>query len=62
MRTKHLCMRMNLGKEALEMNRIIVKYLHMSKMIADGLTKVLEKQDFVIFQRLILGEESDETA
>jgi hypothetical protein len=62
MRTKHLRMRMNLGKEAPEMNRIIVKYLHTLKMIADGLTKVLEKQDFVIFRRLILVEESDETA
>jgi hypothetical protein len=62
MRTKHLRMRMNLGKEALEMNRIIVKYLHTSKMIADGLTKVLEKKDFVIFRMLILGEESDGTA
>jgi hypothetical protein len=52
---------MNLGKEAFDKKRIIIKYLHTSKMIADGLTKVLEKKDFNIFRELILGEE-DKTA
>jgi hypothetical protein len=62
MRTKHLCVRMNLGKEALEKNRIIIRYLHTSKMITDGLTKVLEKKDFNMFRKLILGEEENGTA
>ncbi len=52
-------MRMNLGKEALEKKRIIVKYLHTLKMIVDGLTQVLELKDFTIFRKLILGEEAE---
>jgi hypothetical protein len=61
MRTKHFRVRMNLGKEALENKRIIIKYFLTSKMIADGLTKMLEKKDFNIFWKLILGGEQDGT-
>ncbi len=38
--TKHLRVRMNLCREAVQEKRIQVEYIHTSKMLADGLTKV----------------------
>jgi hypothetical protein len=38
---KHSRARMNVGKEAILEERIKVVYCHMSRMIADGLTKAL---------------------
>jgi hypothetical protein len=54
-RTKHLRARMYLCKEALEAKRIKVRYIHTSKMIADGLTKVLEGSPFLASMKTILG-------
>lgn len=45
-RKKHLYARMNLCKEAVEENKIKVPYVHMSNMLADGLTRVLEGIDY----------------
>ncbi len=41
-RTKHLRVRMNLCWEAVQEKRIQEEYIHVSKMLADGLTKVFE--------------------
>ncbi len=45
-RTKHLRARMNIGREAILEERIKVIYCHTSRMIADGLTKVLKGMHF----------------
>ncbi len=54
-RTKHLRARMNVDKEAIMGERIKVLYCHMSKMIADGLTKPLEGTHFTTFADILLG-------
>lgn len=51
-RTKHLRARMN---EAIMEERIKVVYCHISKMIADGLTKPLEGTHFTTFADILLG-------
>ncbi len=55
MRTKHLRARMDVGREAILEERIKVVYCHMSRMIADGLTKVLEGNAILTFTDMILG-------
>ncbi len=50
-RTKHLCARMNVCKEAVEENRIRVIYDHTSKMLVDGLMKILEGNNNRLFCR-----------
>jgi hypothetical protein len=57
-RTKHLRVRMNLCREAVEEKRIKVEYIHTSKMLADGLTKVLEGKEFTSFRNNLLGLET----
>ena len=54
-RTKHLRVRMELCTEGLEQKRFEVKYLHTSKMIADGLLKPLEGKPFLTFANTLLG-------
>ena len=57
-RTKHLRVRMNLCREAIQEKGIIVEYIHTSKMLADGLTKVLEGKEFTSFRNNLLGLET----
>jgi len=54
-RTKHLRVRMELVKQALKDKRIIIKYINTKQMLADGLTKALEGEDFVRFAEHLLG-------
>jgi hypothetical protein len=56
-RTKHLRVRMNLGREAVQEKRIKVEYIHTSKILADGLTKVFEGKEFISFRNNLLGIE-----
>ncbi len=60
-RMKHLRVRMNLCKEAVDEERVRIAYVHTSKMIADGLTKALEGKAFITFKRNMLGEQGEET-
>jgi hypothetical protein len=48
-RTRHLRNRMHLVKEAIDERRLIVYHCKASKMIADGLTKLLEGAEFKHF-------------
>jgi hypothetical protein len=59
-RTKHLRVRMNLCKEALEDKRIKIAYIHTTKMLADGLTKPLEGKAFQDFVKALLGLKKQE--
>ena len=59
-RTKHLRVRMNLCKEALEEKRIKIAYIHTTKMLADGLTKPLEGKAFQDFVKALLGLKKQE--
>ena len=54
-RTKHLRVRMELVKQALQDNRIIIEYINTKQMLADGLTKALEGEDFIVFAESMLG-------
>jgi hypothetical protein len=57
---KHLRARMNVVREAISEERIKVVYCHMSRMIANGLTKPLEGSNFTTFADLILGHHETE--
>ena len=57
--TKHLHVRMNLCREAVQEKRIKVEYVHTSKMLADGLTKVFEGKEFTSFRNNMLGIEME---
>ena len=59
-RTKHLHVRMNLCKEAVEEKRIRIAYIHTTKMLADGLMKPLEGKAFQVFRRALLGLKKQE--
>jgi hypothetical protein len=50
-RTRHLRNRMHLAKEAVDMNRLIIKHCKAESMIADGFTKPLDGNDFTKFIR-----------
>jgi len=54
-RTKHLRVRMHLCKEGVDQRRFKIVYVHTKRMIADGLTKALEKRDFEIFMDHLLN-------
>ncbi len=54
---KHLRVQMKLCREAVQEKRIKVEYIHTSKMLADGLTKVLEGKKFTSFHNNLLGIE-----
>ena len=47
--TKNLCLRVELVKQALQDERIVIKYINTKQMLADGLTKALEGEDFSVF-------------
>jgi len=56
-RMKHLRARMNLVKEAVMDHKTVkVAYMPTERMVADGLTKVLEGQQFLNFVDLVLGK------
>ena len=54
-RTKHLRARMHLRKECVDNKRVVVKYMNMKKMPADGALKVLEGAAFQQFLDVVLG-------
>ena len=54
-RMKHLRVRMELCREALQQNKFSIKYVHTLKMIADGLMKALEGKPFLTFASNMLG-------
>jgi hypothetical protein len=54
-RTRHLRVRMNLCREALQMGRIKIAYVPTLQMIADGLTKALEGRAFLEFMLNLFG-------
>ena len=55
MRTKHLRVRMELCKEALQDQKFTLEYISTKAMIADGLTKALEGVEFTTFAETLLG-------
>jgi hypothetical protein len=57
-RTKHLRARMGLVKEAIENNKLGIKNVLTSDMMADGLTKALEGNGFDLFVDDVLGHKS----
>ena len=54
-RTKHLRVRMELVKQALQEERIMLRYVNTKQMLADGLTKALEGEDLLVFAEHMLG-------
>jgi hypothetical protein len=48
-RTRHLRNRMHLAKEAVDLDRLLIKHCNAKSMIADGFTKSLEGTDFKQF-------------
>jgi hypothetical protein len=56
MLTKHLCTRMNLGKEMVDEARAKVIYFKARDMQADGFSKLYDLVKHKPFPRLILGE------
>jgi hypothetical protein len=57
-RTKHLRARMGLVREAIENNKLEIKHVLTSDMMADGLTKPLEGNGFDLFADDVLGHKS----
>jgi hypothetical protein len=57
-RTKHLRARMGLVKEAIADNKLGLKHVLTSDMMADGLTKALEGNVFDLFADDVLGPKS----
>ena len=55
-RIKHLRVRMELSREALQQNKFLIQYVHTLKMIADRLTKALEGKPFLTFAMLGITE------
>ena len=54
-RTKHLRVRIELTKQALQEQKFLLKYVNTKQMVADGLTKVLEGDAFIKFADKLLG-------
>ena len=46
---------MELVKQALQEERITISYVNTKQMLADGLTKALEGEDFLVFANNMLG-------
>ena len=55
MRTKHLRVHMELCRQALQENKFKIQYVNTKQMIADGLTKALEADEFIEFAENLLG-------
>jgi len=61
-RTKHLHARMNLVREVVvDRKTVKVVYMPAERMVADGLTKVLESSSFIEFAKLVLGKTRPES-
>jgi len=54
MRTKHLRVRMNLGKEMVDKKRVIVKYIRGEDMSADGFSKPYDPADHGRFKTKLM--------
>jgi hypothetical protein len=54
-RTKHLCARMNLGKEMVDQERVHVVYIKAAEMKADGFSKPFDPAEFKKFARMVQG-------
>ena len=54
-RTKHLGVRIELTKQALQEQKFQLKYVNTKQMIADGLTKVLKGDAFIKFADNLFG-------
>lgn len=54
-RTKHMRTRMHVAMEAITEKRIVVKYVHLLGMIANGFNKTLVGSDFDSFVDQVLG-------
>jgi hypothetical protein len=54
-RTKHLCARMNLGKEMVDHERVHVVYIKAAEMKADGFSKPFDPAEFRKFARMVQG-------
>jgi len=54
-RMKHLRVRMELCKQALQEKKFVLRYISTKQMLADGLTKALEGEDFIVFAEHMLG-------
>ncbi len=54
-RTKHLRTRMFLVKEAIQEDKIKVKFVPTEDMLADGLTKALDGTGFRTFAQMTMG-------
>jgi hypothetical protein len=60
-RTKHMCARMFLVLKAVRELRVVICYIPMSLMIADGLTKSLEGKAFDFFAKAVLSHDNKST-
>jgi hypothetical protein len=56
---KHLHVQMKLCQEAVQEKKIKVEYIHTSKILADGLWKVLEGKEITSFCNNLLGIETE---
>ena len=55
MKTKHLRVCMELCRQALQETKFKIEYVNTKQMIADGLTKALEGDEFIEFAENLLG-------
>jgi hypothetical protein len=53
--TKHLCARMNLGKEIVDQGRVHVVYIKAAEMKADGFSKPYDPAEFKGFAKVVQG-------
>jgi hypothetical protein len=54
-RTKHLCARMNLGKEMVDQERVHVVYIKAVEMKADGFSKPFDPAEFKKYAKMVQG-------
>lgn len=55
-RTKHLRVRMNLGKEMVDQHRVKIVHVNAPMMKADGISRPYDPADHKSFAKMILGE------
>ena len=53
--TKHLRARMNLGKEVVDENKVLIIYKRSGKMKADGFSKLFDCVDHKPFAKMVQG-------
>jgi hypothetical protein len=56
MRTKHLRVHMNLGKEMVDQERVHVVYIKAAEMKVDGFSKPFDPTEFKKFARMVQGD------